>query len=171
MRLAAFNLENLFERPLIMNLPSTEEGREVLKDYYQLSDLIQKEEYSKNDKRSIFDIMERHNGLIKKRESKYIILNEIRGHLLNKDKTSVEANGRKGWIGWFDLKRAEIEEIAIENTARVINEVNADVLGLVEVEHRIAVNRFNNSVIPKVGGQKYGHTMVIDGNDDREKRP
>lgn len=167
MRLAAFNLENLFERPLIMNLPSTEEGREVLKDYYQLSDLIQKEEYSKNDKRSIFDIMKRHNGLVKKRQSKYIILNEIRGHLLNKDKTSVEANGRKDWIGWFDLKRAAIEEIAIENTARVINKVNADVLGLVEVEHRIAVNRFNNSVIPKVGGQKYGHTMVLDGNDDR----
>jgi hypothetical protein len=30
-----------------------------------------------------------------------------------------------------------------------------------------AVNRFNNSVIPKIHGQKYDHTMVIDGNDDR----
>jgi endonuclease/exonuclease/phosphatase family metal-dependent hydrolase len=167
MRLATFNLENLFERPRIMNLPSNEEGRQVLKDYYQLSDLIEKEEYSRNDKRSILNIMERYEGLLERRKSEFITLNEIRGHLLNSDRTAVQVNGRNDWIGWFELKYAAIEEIAIENTARVINVVNADVLGMVEVEHRIAVNRFNDSVIPKVGGQKYGHTMVIDGNDDR----
>jgi endonuclease/exonuclease/phosphatase family metal-dependent hydrolase len=167
MRLAIFNLENLFERPRIMNLPSNEEGRQVLKDYYQLSDLIEKEEYSRNDKRSILNIMERYEGLLERRKSEFITLNEIRGHLLNSDRTAVQVNGRNDWIGWFELKYAAIEEIAIENTARVINVVNADVLGMVEVEHRIAVNRFNDSVIPKVGGQKYGHTMVIDGNDDR----
>ncbi len=167
MRLATFNLENLFERPRIMNLPSNEEGRQVLKDYYQLSDLIEKEEYSKSDKRLILNIMKRYEGLLEKRDSKYITLNEIRGHLLNSNRTAVQVDGRNDWIGWFELKRAAIEETAIENTARVINAVNADVLGMVEVEHRIAANRFNDSLIPKVGGQKYGHTMVIDGNDDR----
>lgn len=49
----------------------------------------------------------------------------------------------------------------------MINAVNANVLCVFEVEERIAVNRFNNSVIPQVHGQKYSHTMVIDGNDDR----
>jgi endonuclease/exonuclease/phosphatase family metal-dependent hydrolase len=167
MRLATFNLENLFERPLIMNLPSNEEGRQVLKDYNELSDLIEKEEYSQGDKRSILNIMKRYKGLLQRRNSKYITLNEIRGHLLNTDRTAVQVDGRNDWIGWFELKRAAIEETAIENTARVINVIDPDVLGMVEVEHRIAVNRFNDYVIPKVGGQKYGHTMVIDGNDDR----
>ena len=37
-------------------------------------------------------------------------------------------NGRSDWIGWFELKRAAVEETAIENTARVISAVNADVL-------------------------------------------
>ena len=41
MHLATFNLENMFERPSIMNLPSNEEGRQVLEDYFHLSDLIQ----------------------------------------------------------------------------------------------------------------------------------
>ena len=42
MKLATFNVENFFERPLIMNLSSNDEGRQVLKDYYQLSDLYTK---------------------------------------------------------------------------------------------------------------------------------
>jgi len=64
MRLATFNIENFFERPLIMNLPSNDEGRQVLKDYYQLSDLIQKESYSENDKDLIFEIMKKYPGLV-----------------------------------------------------------------------------------------------------------
>jgi len=61
----------------------------------------------------------------------------------------------------------EIKATAIENTARVINAVNADVLCVVEVENRVAINKFNENVIPQVGGEKYKHTMVIDGNDGR----
>jgi predicted extracellular nuclease len=49
----------------------------------------------------------------------------------------------------------------------VIREVNGDIFCIIEVESRIAANRFNKTVIPKIGGQKYGHVMVIDGNDDR----
>jgi hypothetical protein len=63
----------------------------------------------------------------------------------------IRVNGRDDWIGWLELKRETIKETAIENTARVINEVNSDVICLVEVESRIAANRFNDSVIPKVG--------------------
>ena len=76
-------------------------------------------------------------------------------------------DGRNKWIGWFELKRETIKEAAIENTARVIREVNGDVFCMVEVENRISANRFNESVIPKVGGVKYDHVMLIDGNDDR----
>jgi endonuclease/exonuclease/phosphatase family metal-dependent hydrolase len=167
MLLATFNLENMFERPTIMNLPSTEEGRRVLEDYYHLSDLIQKQQYSQNDKDMILNIMKQYRGLLTTGTSQFIRLIESRGHLTNPKHTIVEANGRGDWIGWFELRRDTIKETATENTARVINAVDADVLCVVEVEDRTAVNRFNNSVIPKIHGQKYGHTMVIDGNDDR----
>jgi hypothetical protein len=55
MRLATYNLENMFERPIVMNLPSTDDGRQVLADYYNLSDLIQKQEYSQDDKNTMFE--------------------------------------------------------------------------------------------------------------------
>ena len=112
----------------------------------------------------------RHRGLLTKGETKHIRLNEIRGRLLRKPRNGpveVGVNGRDEWIGWFELKRETIKEAAIENTALVIRELNSDILCMVEVETRIAANRFNESVIPKVGGQKYGHVMLIDGNDDR----
>jgi hypothetical protein len=35
-------MDYLFQRPAFMNLPSNDQGQQILKDYYQLSDLIQK---------------------------------------------------------------------------------------------------------------------------------
>lgn len=170
MRLSSFNVENMFERASIMNLSTWDEGKQVLQDFADLSDLIQRQQYSQNDKNKILKIMKRHKGLLGKGESKHIRLNEIRGKLLKKRRNApveIAVNGRDDWIGWFELKRETIREAAIENTARVIREVNSDIFCMIEVEDRIAATRFNDSVIPKVGGQKYDHVMLIDGNDDR----
>ena len=37
------------------------------------------------------------------------------------------AGGREDWVGWLELKTERVNEIATQNTARVIKEVNADV--------------------------------------------
>jgi hypothetical protein len=57
MRLATFNVENMFERPIIMNLPTWADGKAVLEDFSRLNDLIQKEEYSPDDKEEMLKIM------------------------------------------------------------------------------------------------------------------
>ena len=92
--------------------------------------------------------MKRYGGLLKTGESKFIRLVETRGHLTNSKHTGRQAAGRGDWIGWFELKREAVDEIATENTARVIKTINADVLSVVEVEDRTTINRFNSSVIP-----------------------
>jgi len=48
-------------------------------------------------------------------------------------------------------------------TAKVIQEVDADIIGIVEAEDRPSLVRFNNELL----GGHYGHVMLIDGNDER----
>jgi hypothetical protein len=79
----------------------------------------------------------------------------------------VVANGRGDWIGWLELKTEPVNEIATQNTARVIREVNAHVLGTIEVDNRVALQRFNMQLVPGQNFQSYPHVMVIDGNDER----
>jgi hypothetical protein len=47
MRLATFNVENLFRRPVAMSLPTWKDGREILADFSTLNDLIARETYDR----------------------------------------------------------------------------------------------------------------------------
>lgn len=172
MRLATFNVENLFDRPKIMNLPKWSDGANVLKDYARLNDLIGEDVYSAADKNELLRIMAKYPGLgsPQKKDSQYIQLRDIRGDFLKKPQgkpVEIVANGRGDWIGWFELKTQPIKAVATENTARVVNLLNADIIGIVEAEDRVGLKAFNDTVIKKVGGQPYAHVMLIDGNDDR----
>ena len=171
MRLASFNVENMFERPRVMNKKSWAEGKSGLDDYYQLNRLISKAVYTPADKARMLTIMKRHKGLLgPNKTSSLIRLRDIRGGLFKLPKgkpAEIIANERKDWIGWFELLTDPIDDVATENTARVFKEVNADVIAVVEADNRVALKKFNQDVIPKIGYQLYGTVMLIDGNDER----
>jgi len=75
----------------------------------------------------------------------------------------ITASGRDSWIGWVELEKEPVDEIATRMTAKVIQEVDADIIGVVEAEDRPSMVRFNETLITKM----YGHVMLVDGNDDR----
>lgn len=170
MRVATFNVENMFQRPKAMNLSTWAEGRPLLEDFKRLNELIQDEEYTDDIKAELLDIMKRHKGLITQKESKFIVLRDVRGKFLVRPKNKpaeIAAGGRGDWIGWFDLQKEPVSETAIKNTARIIGLLDADILCVVEAEDRIGLKRFNEVVLPMVGVHPYDHVMLIDGNDDR----
>jgi endonuclease/exonuclease/phosphatase family metal-dependent hydrolase len=169
MRLASFNVENMFDRAKAMNQESWAEGRPALAAHAELNRLFNKATYTAADKARILDLLEAQ-GLLKQDEGTFLILRRIRGKLVHRPKNgavTVEATGRASWVGWVDLKTEHVKVKATENCARVIKEVNADVLGVIEAEDRITLNRFNTQLLPAVGGTPYPHVMLIDGNDDR----
>lgn len=171
MRLAAFNLENLFTRPTAMNLDNDADGRIVLEDFSTANAIITKEIYTAADKATLLELTAKYGWhLMNAPSNSLITLQKLRGQLFRKPTNApveVAANGRMDWVGWFELKREDVEWMATYNTARVINEVQPDVLVCVEIENRPTLGRFNFQVLKEQFGFSYPYLMVIDGNDVR----
>jgi len=174
LRIATFNVENLFSRPKVMNFPTWAEGQPYLDDYYRLNSLLNQEHYSAADKREILKLLKRHGLTAARPQSEYFEFRDLRGKLLKRSKDKppvVVAEGRGDWLGWLALKQDSVADAAIQNTARAIAEVNPDILVLVEVENRPALQRFHDQALEPLlramGRPGYGDSMVIDGNDQR----
>jgi endonuclease/exonuclease/phosphatase family metal-dependent hydrolase len=170
MRLATYNVENMFERANAMNLTNWAEGKPILDDYQRLNELIQEPIYTDEIKSELLAIMKKYKGLTTQNKSKFILLRDIRGDFISNPKNKpaeIKANGRGDWIGWFELEKGPIEAAATENLARIIGIVNADVLCVVEAENRTVLSHFNKDILPQVKADSFRHIMLIDGNDDR----
>jgi endonuclease/exonuclease/phosphatase family metal-dependent hydrolase len=171
MRLATYNVENLFDRPKAMSLNTWAEGRPILEDLNRLNELIEEPVYTQDIKDELIEIMGRHEGLLDRyRQSEFIRLRDVRKKLFVKPANKparIDINGRNDWIGWFELETEPVEEPATENTARIIGLLESDVLCVVEAEDRVVLNRFNKDVLKKVEAKPFDHVMLIDGNDDR----
>jgi len=168
MRIATFNVENLFSRARALNQDTWAEGKEILSAYSRLNKRLQKPAYSDADKKAILADLEAL-GLKRSDESQFAILRQNRGKLVKRPANAapqVVASGRGDWLGWVELKTEAVNEIATRMTAKVIQDVNADVLAVVEAEDRIALKRFNDQLLKELNAA-YDCIMLIDGNDER----
>lgn len=159
MRIAAYNVENLFSRVKAINGDDPEKTTAVLNDVAELQRLIEHPLYSEEDKKRMLEILKENHAT---GPSGPFFLQETRRRLYSNGK--IVAEGRDDWIGTIEWRRDLIQGPAIENTGRIINELKADILCLVEVESRPVLRRFNDTILKD---QSYPHAMLIDGNDDR----
>ncbi|MBX9926096.1 MAG: endonuclease/exonuclease/phosphatase family protein [Hyphomicrobiaceae bacterium] len=170
MRLATYNVENLFTRAKALNLDSWAEGKPVLEAYAELSSLFEDQLYTEPAKTRMVELLAKL-GIVKTNEGPYAMLRVNRGDLLKRSRVSgkmeITAKGRADWIGFLELKRDIINEIATRNSAQVVRDVDPDVLGVVECEGRDALLKFSRKLLPAVGGGPFDNAMLIDGNDER----
>jgi endonuclease/exonuclease/phosphatase family metal-dependent hydrolase len=159
MRIATYNVENLFSRVRAMNSDDPAKTTVVLTDVAELQQLIEQPLYSEADKTRMLEILKKHKAT---GTSGPFFLQETRRRLYSNGK--IVAEGRADWIGWIEWRRDLIQSPAIENTGRIINELKADVLCMVEVESRPVLRRFNETILKEA---PYPHAMLIDGNDER----
>jgi endonuclease/exonuclease/phosphatase family metal-dependent hydrolase len=178
-RIASFNVENLFARPKVFDLPDWSAGKPVLKAYEKVNALLQKPRYGATDKIRIRDLLvtldiytiDQTTGAIRRNRTidpQWAWLRKNRGTFDREpsdrsQNVEIVADGRGDWIGWVELAKEAVDETATRMTARVIQDIGADILGLVEVEDRPALLRFNRDLL----GGLYRHVMLVDGNDDR----
>ncbi|MQA65123.1 MAG: endonuclease/exonuclease/phosphatase family protein [Alphaproteobacteria bacterium] len=170
MKIAAFNVENLFDRARAFNEGSAMATQAILEATSELNGLFEKPNYTVADKSRMVKLLKTLD-LGKSDTGDFVILRRIRGRIVRRprDGSPIEivAAGRDDWIGWVELRMAPVNEIAILNTGRVIRDVAADILAVVEAENRVALKQFSDIILKEVEGQPYDQVMVIDGNDDR----
>ena len=177
-RIASFNVENLFERPRAFSATDLDVAEPILEAYREVNVLIKKAEYTPADKeqiRALLVILDIYSmdaqGVIRRKESvapKWAWLRKNRGTFDRQPQDPTEsieiiAKGRGDWIGWIELATEPTNEVGTRMTARVITEVDADILGIVEAEHRPSLVRFNEELLEN----HYRHAMLVDGNDER----
>jgi endonuclease/exonuclease/phosphatase family metal-dependent hydrolase len=177
-KIASFNVENLFARPKAFNATDLNVTAPILEAYREANELFKKPQYSAPDKtrmRELLVILDIYRqdaqGIIRRTESlfpKWAWLRANRGKfdLEPRDSTKdieIVANGRGDWIGWIELAKDPTNEVGTRMTAQVIQDVNADILGIIEAEDRPSLVRFNEELL----GGLYAHAMLVDGNDER----
>lgn len=173
LRLASFNVENLFSRPIAMDYEDNDEGQPFLDAFHELNSLFAKAEYSDKDKDRILELMEAQRLTGSRPRNRHLEFHKLRGTLIAKRDGSqrVVADGRSDWLGWIALKKKAVNDRAILNTARVLAAVDADILMLVEVEDRAGLSKFHDSILLPIlrstGRPGYDYQMVIEGNDER----
>lgn len=69
------------------------------------------------------------------------------------------------WEGWAKVDSLPINEIAVMNKAKVIKEVNADILVVLEVEDRASLVNFNRHFLSSMGNSPYKEIVFLGTND------
>ena len=156
-RVATFNVENLFSRAKVLNFKNNLEGDQLLFKINELKKELSKLTYDKPK------ILKLYNEL-----KDYISISETREKLFDRYKTKVVANGVNDWDGFISFKREKFDEGARKNTAKVIRTVNPDICCMIEVESRPVLKYFSSERLAKTNAfANYPYLMLIDGNDNR----
>lgn len=177
-KIASFNVENLFERPKAFRATDMNVAEPILAAHKEVNELIKKPVYTDADKarlRELLVVLDIYfvnvQNAVRRRDSQnpqWAWLRKNRGDFDREpqDHTrniEIIATGRGSWIGWVELAKEPTNEIGTRMTAKVIQEVDADILAVIEAEDRPSLVRFNEELL----SGKYRHIMLIDGNDDR----
>ncbi len=152
-RIATFNCENLFSRPKVFDQSATK-SNVLLGQIAELTAALHEDVY---DHAKIADLEKKVGG--------FASVNDLRNN-------HTKVTGAKDWTGTVELTRGDVKDAAVENTGRVIADIDADLICLIEVENRTLLQKFHDDVVfgkflKAKSRPGYERVILVDGNDDR----
>ena len=126
MKIAAYNVENLFDRAKAFNEEDESVSQGALKAASELNALFEEPVYTESDLKRMRELIV-ELGLVRSDTGPFVLLRQIRGRMVSRPRNKpfvLKAKGRDDWVGWVELRNAHVNEISVMNTARVIRDVN-----------------------------------------------
>lgn len=167
LRIATFNVENLFSRPRVFMFDDSTVGSAVMAKITQLQEMLEQEQYEKSKIVALVN------------DNQLLSFIDIRCDRVNREGASpsffrmtngvpsgvnTDIDGRADWIGAIEFKRQGLPPRSTATMKRVILEdLNADILCLCEIEDRKVLRQFNEEVLEGA----YPYEIAIEGNDKR----
>ncbi len=167
MKIATFNIQNIFhrDRSYLVN-PYDKCNNEWL---IEIDGLMGKPIKTNGDKDRLRELTF-FIGIDNSLQLPYAVLRRKAGFLFLKGMNyskELQAGELTDWNGWIALQNYPLDPRAVENKARVIAEVNPDILILQEIEDRASLTEFNEVFLPKFNCKPFHYTFVVQGNDKR----
>lgn len=167
LRIATYNVENLFGRAKVLNFAQHQTSSDKMAQIAQLQAILQKETYSTTDRDRAGALYQGLRSFIG-----YNMLRSDVGYYLfrrhdadgdgEKETYRLAPTRRDEWLGFLTYDRDKFSDQTSKNTAKVIREVDADIICINEVEDRLVMDRFNSDRLAKL----YPYNILIDGKND-----
>lgn len=167
MKIATFNIQNLFHRN--KELVKKPTGKCLNNWMEELDSLIRKTKKAPGDQDRMKELLFLL-GFEKSIPTPYATMRKKGGELYFKGGASSfesKASDLTQWKGWIEVQTIPIDFLATQNKAKVIAEVNADILLLQEVEDRDSLAQFNWKILQEFNAVPYRDLLVLQGNDGR----
>ena len=116
MRIATFNVENLFSRVAAFNLPTWDDGKKVLDAYARVSDLLEQTVYTAEIKNQIIAGLKELELDKSDTGRGFVMIRQNRGKLVKRPHNKpveIVAAGRSSWVGWLELKKEPLLQIRL----------------------------------------------------------
>lgn len=165
MKIATFNMENIFHREESLVRKSVSHSLAAWIE--ELEELMNKDSRVTNDftrMRELSFLLGFHKSALEP----YVVMRRKAGQLYLRERNATleyKASHLSNWNGWIKLNTKPINEIAVQNKARLITEVNPDILILQEVEDRQSLVEFNEHFLPE--GVRFSDIIVLPGNNSK----
>ena len=165
MKIASYNIQNLFHRN--RSLVEKNFSKNVSDWFSELDTIMKLDNHCSSHRERIHELLFLL-GFEKSHHTPYAVMRKRGGFLYFKSKpvhNEFMANELTNWNGWTALKTQPIHEIATKNKARVIADINPEILILQEIEDRFSWNDFNTHFLSAYEMELFENALLVSGRN------